>query len=157
MSDSPAQAVDPDVDLHVPDQRLELRRAPWSTLAAISAGGIVGALARYGIGAAFPHSPGTFGWATFWINVGGCLLIGMLMVAITEVWKAHRLVRPFVGVGVLGGFTTFSTSIVEAQQAIQEGAAGTGLLYLATTLVSALIAVSAGVQVTRLLARRIGR
>ncbi|MQY04357.1 fluoride efflux transporter FluC [Actinomadura macrotermitis] len=146
--------VDPDVDLHVPQQRLELRNAPWSTLAAISAGGVCGALARYGATTAFPHAPGSFDWATFAVNVSGCVLIGMLMVAITEVWQPHRLLRPFLGVGVLGGFTTFSTAIVEVRQAAAAGAAGTALAYLAATLVCALAGVWAGTRVMRLAARR---
>ncbi|MFD9352984.1 fluoride efflux transporter FluC, partial [Streptomyces diastaticus] len=42
----------------------------------------------------------------FTVNVVGCAAIGVLMVLITDVWPAHRLVRPFFGTGVLGGFTT---------------------------------------------------
>ena len=154
-SDGP-DAVDPDVDLHVPGQRDELRAAPASTLAAISAGGVVGALARYAVTAAFPPAPGAFAWATFAVNVSGCLLIGVLMAAITEVWRAHRLARPFLGVGVLGGYTTFSTHIVEAQQAIQAGEPRTALAYLAATLAAGLAATWAGVQVMRAAARACG-
>jgi CrcB protein len=152
LADS-AGPVDPDVDLRVPRQRLELRRAPWPTLAVISVGGVLGALARYGISATFPHPAGSFGWATFWINVAGCALIGMLMVAITEVGQAHALVRPFLGVGVLGGFTTFSTYIVDIQRAVAAGAPRTALTYLAGTLVAALVAVYTGVHGARLLTR----
>jgi fluoride exporter len=156
-----SHAVDSDVDLRVPRQRSRLRgrlrRAPWAALAAVSTGGVLGALARHGIGVAFPHPPGAFGWATFTINVSGCLLIGMLMVAITELWQPHPLMRSFLGIGVLGGFTTFSTYIVDAQQAVQAGAPRTALVYLAATLVGALVAVYAGAQVTRLLARALTR
>ena len=74
---------------------------PWSTLAAISAGGVIGALARFGLATAFPHPAGSFAWTTFWINVSGCLLIGVLMVLVTDVWPGHRLQRPFLGTGVL--------------------------------------------------------
>jgi CrcB protein len=88
--------------------------------------------------------------ATFVTNVTGCLLIGVLMVLMTEVWAAHRLIRPFLGVGVLGGFTTFSTYIVEAQHALDAGAARLALVYLAGTLAAALVAVYAGITVTRL-------
>lgn len=143
------RAVDPDIDLHVPRQRFELRRAPWSTLAAISAGGMLGALARYGLGTAFPHAPGEFPLTTFAINLAGCLLIGMLMVLITEGRPVHRLVRPFLGVGVLGGFTTFSTYVVDFQQAVAAGAPRTALGYLAGTVVGALLAGYAGVTLTR--------
>ncbi|GGQ32257.1 CrcB protein [Actinomadura coerulea] len=145
--------VDPDVDLHVPRQRSELREAPWGVLAAIAAGGALGALARYGLGSAFPHRAGEFPWSVFWVNVSGCLLIGVLMVLITETWRAHRLVRPFLGVGVLGGFTTFSTYVVDVQQMVDHGAPLVGLAYLGGTLAAALAAVYAGVRATRLLAR----
>ncbi|WP_141575999.1 fluoride efflux transporter CrcB [Actinomadura sp. WMMA1423] len=145
--------VDPDVDLHVPRQRSELRDSPWGVLAAIAAGGALGSLARYGLGSAFPHEAGEFPWAVFWVNVSGCLLIGVLMVLVTETWQAHRLVRPFLGVGVLGGFTTFSTYVVDVQEMVGHGAPLTGLAYLAGTLAAALAAVWAGVRLTRLLAR----
>jgi fluoride exporter len=145
--------VDPDVDLSVPRQRFELRRAPWRILAAISAGGVAGALARYGLTSAFPYRAGEFPWAVFLVNVSGCLLIGALMVLITETWRAHPLVRPFLGVGVLGGFTTFSTYVVDVQDAVSAGAPLVGLSYLAGTLAAALAAVFAGVRLTRLLTR----
>lgn len=70
----------------------------WPVLAVISLGGVVGALARYGIQSAYPHHPGGFAWATFGVNVSGCLLIGVFMMLVTEVWPRQRLLRPFVGV-----------------------------------------------------------
>jgi CrcB protein len=116
----------------------------------VAAGGALGAAARYGLSAAWPHRPGTFPWATFVTNVSGCLLIGVLMVLMTEVWAAHRLLRPFLGTGVLGGYTTFSTYSVDTQRLVVAGATGTGLVYLAATLVGALTAVYVGVTLTRL-------
>jgi CrcB protein len=146
-----AEQVDPDVDLHRPEQRPELRRHGLSVLAAISAGGVVGASARYGVGLALPHGPDGWPWSTFLINTSGCFLIGVLMVLILEVWVAHRLVRPFLGVGVLGGYTTFSTYAVEAQQLIGAGRPGLALAYLGATVVAALVAVLVGISVTRAL------
>ncbi|MEU8803618.1 CrcB family protein [Spirillospora sp. NPDC048819] len=146
--------VDPDVDLHVPEQRDELRRAPWTTLGAVSAGGVAGALARYGLSGAFPYGPGEFPWVVFWINVSGCLAIGVLMVLVTETRRVHRLVRPFLGVGVLGGFTTFSTYAVDVQRAVDGGAPRVALLYLAATPAAALAAVVAGTLAARSLTRR---
>ena len=70
-------------------------------------------------------------------------LIGVLMVCIDQL-GVHRLVRPFVGVGVLGGFTTFSTYVVEVQQAVAAGAARLALAYLGATLAAAVVAVWAG-------------
>lgn len=127
----------------------ELRERPVVVLATISAGGVLGALARYRLNETFPHRLGEWPWATWSINVGGCLLIGVLMVLINEVWTTRRLLRPFLGVGVLGGFTTFSTAIVDVQQLVGVGAARTGLTYLVGTVVAALIAVSAGSALTR--------
>lgn len=117
-------------------------------LAAISAGGVVGSLARYALTEAFPQPPGGFGWATFGVNVSGCLLIGVLMVLVEQVWTGRRLLRPFLGVGVLGGFTTFSAYVVDVQQALAAGAARTGLAYLAATLAGALAAAWTGAAVT---------
>jgi CrcB protein len=145
----PNWPVDSDVDLHVPASRDELRTGRWSVLAAISAGGVLGALGRYGLQTAFPHQPGGFPWATFAVNVSGCFLIGVLMVLVTQVWTGRPLLRPFLGVGVLGGFTTFSTYVVDIQQAITADAAATGLAYLAATLVAALIAVFLGTAATQ--------
>ncbi|MFB4314098.1 fluoride efflux transporter FluC [Actinomadura sp. 21ATH] len=158
MSDD--HATGRDVDLHVPARRAGTSRtAPWSTLGAVAAGGACGALARYGVAAAFGHPAGAFAWATFTVNVSGCLLIGILMVAITEVWAAHRLVRPFLGVGALGGYTTFSTYAVDAQRAVEAGSPATALVYLAVTPVCALAAVLAGARLARALlpARAEGR
>lgn len=143
------QPTDPDIDLHVSGQRAELGRAPWSVLGAISLGGATGALARYGIGYALPASPTGFPWGTFGINVFGCLLIGILMVLIGGRWAGRPLVRPFLGVGVLGGFTTFSTYVVDIQRMAQNGAAGTALAYLVATVVAALAAVYLGTALAR--------
>jgi fluoride exporter len=123
-------------------------------LGVVALGGALGALGRYGLASAWPHAQGHFPWATFVINASGCLLIGILMVLITEVWSAHRLIRPFLGVGVLGGYTTFSTYAGDVQQLVAAGAASTELLYLAGTPVVALAAVYLGITLTRVTTQR---
>lgn len=117
----------------------------WPVLAVISAGGALGALARYGLGVAFPHTPGHVPWATFAINVSGCLLIGVLMVVV----GSQKLLRPFLGTGFLGGYTTFSTYVVDIQQLLGAGKAVTAFAYLAGTLVSAMLAVYLGYVAAR--------
>ena len=141
--------IDPDIDLHVASQRRELLRSHAPVLGVIGLGGGFGALARYGLALLLPGRPGGFPWATFTANVLGCLLIGVLMVLITEVWSAHRLVRPFLGVGILGGFTTFSTYAVEIRGLIQPGTVRLAFVYLAGTLIGAMLAVLVGVWVAR--------
>jgi CrcB protein len=145
--------MDPDIDLHVPSQRRELRDNPLVVLATIAAGGMIGALARYGISTAWPHDPTGFSWAIWTINISGCFLIGVLMVLIARRWPGQRLIRPFFGVGILGGYTTFSTSVVDVQQAAAHNAAGTALLYLAATLLGALVAVWAATALTERIVR----
>jgi fluoride exporter len=120
-------------------------------LGAIAAGGVAGPLARYALGAAFPPPPDGFPWATFGVNVGGCLLIGVLMAVVTGSARVHPLVRPFLGVGVLGGFTTFSSSVVDALRVHAAGAGGLALVSLVGTLAGGLVAVCAGLWVTRLI------
>jgi CrcB protein len=127
----------------------------WPVLAVISAGGVAGALARYGLTEAFPHATDRFAWVTFGVNVSGCLLIGVLMVLVSEVWPSRRLLRLFAGTGVLGGYTTFSTYIGDIQQLLAAGAARTALTYLTATLFAALAAVYSGIIVTRWAVRRI--
>lgn len=146
------EAIDPDVDLHVPAQAAEPQ---GRVLAAVAAGGAVGASARYGISLLWPAGPGAFPWATLVINAAGCALVGVLMVLISEGGRTapHPLVRPFAGVGILGGFTTFSTYAVDFSRLLDEGKAGTALAYAGLTVVAALGAVWAAASVTRLAVR----
>jgi CrcB protein len=149
MAQDAERAVDPDVDLHVPAQRAELVGARVRVLGVIAAGGGLGALARYGLQAVLPTVPGGFPWGTFLVNVGGCALIGVLMVLVTDVVTGLPLLRPFVGVGVLGGFTTFSTYVNEIRGLLRPGSLPVAAAYLAGTLACALLAVLVGIASTR--------
>ncbi|WP_405782775.1 fluoride efflux transporter FluC [Streptomyces sp. NBC_00859] len=122
---------------------------PWPVLAVVSLGGAIGASARYGAALLWPTAPDGFPWTTLLVNAVGCAVIGVFMVVISEVWTAHRLVRPFFGTGVLGGFTTFSTYAVDIQRLVDRGHAPVGLAYLGLTLLAALAAVWSAVWVTR--------
>ncbi|MFJ8632007.1 fluoride efflux transporter CrcB [Streptomyces sp. NPDC093568] len=130
----------------------------WRTqapvVAVVAAGGAVGAVARYALTLWWPLQPGGFPWATFWTNVVGCAVIGVFMVVITDVWAAHRLVRPFFGTGVLGGFTTFSTYAVDIQRLVDHGHPRIALAYLACTLITALTAVWLAAAATRRVLKR---
>jgi CrcB protein len=143
-------SVDPDVDVHVPAQRRELARTHGGVLAVIALGGGLGALARYGISLWLPTTPGHFPWGTLLINVLGCFLIGVLMVR----WGQRPLLRPFLGVGILGGFTTFSTYAVETRALLTPGGVPIAMAYLFGTLAAAMLAVLAGVALMRALTRK---
>lgn len=127
-------------------------RGDVAVVGVVAAGGAVGALARYALTVPFPVQPGQVPWATVTANITGCFLIGVLMVLITEVWTAHRLLRPFLGAGVLGGYTTFSTYAVEVRGLLADGHAALALGYLLGTVLAALTAVGAGLWITRLAA-----
>lgn len=126
-----------------------------AVLAVIAVGGAIGACGRHAIELAWPPASGAFPWATFAANVGGCLLIGVLMVHVLESGRPHPLARPFLGVGVLGGFTTFSTFAAQADQ-LAGPATGIALLYLVGSVAAGLAAVVAGTAAGRA-ARRIRR
>lgn len=136
-------------DLVVPARRPPLWRGQAPVVAVVALGGGIGAAARYGASLLWPTPTGGFPWSTFWVNIVGCAVIGVFMVVITDVWAAHRLVRPFFGTGVLGGFTTFSTYAVEIERLVGAGRPGTGLAYLAATLLGALASVWLAVAAAR--------
>ncbi|MFC9752421.1 fluoride efflux transporter CrcB [Streptomyces sp. NPDC056921] len=120
-----------------------------SVVAVVALGGAIGASARYGAALLWPTAPGGFPWTTLVVNAVGCAVIGVFMVVISEAWTAHRLVRPFFGTGVLGGFTTFSTYAVDIQRLLDGGRLRAGLGYLGLTLFAALAAVWSAVWATR--------
>jgi fluoride exporter len=122
-------------------------------VAAVAAGGALGAAARWAIGVAWPSHPAGFPWATFATNVAGCAALGMLVALLDELTDPHRLLRPFLGTGVLGGFTTFSAYAMQARDLAAEGRVGTAAAYVAGTLVAALSAVWLGIVTGRLVAR----
>lgn len=134
------------------DQRRPDQRQPGlpAVVAAVAVGGVVGAEARYGLAVALPHATGTWPWSTLVANVTGCLLIGALMVVV-ERRRPHPLVRPLLGVGVLGGYTTFSAYTVDVLAGFGAGHAGAALLYLAVTPLLAVAAAAAGGAATRAL------
>jgi fluoride exporter len=126
-------------------------------LAAVAAGGVLGAEARFEVGRLLVHAPGEWPWATLLVNASGCVLIGVLMVVLGELGGGHPLARPFLGVGVLGGYTTFSTYAVEVLQLHDAGRTAEALGYLAVTPVVAVVACAAGTAATRILWRRFPR
>lgn len=115
----------------------------WRIGLVIASGGALGALSRWLVGAQWPSQSNGFPFDTLFVNAVGSFLVGALMVLLEEVVRGRRYVRPFLGVGVLGGFTTFSTYSVEVVQRLA-GASEIAVLYFLATPVAALLAVTAG-------------
>ncbi|OHV45575.1 MULTISPECIES: CrcB family protein [unclassified Pseudofrankia] len=124
-----------------------------AVIAVVAAGGVVGACLRYGAALAWPTPQAAFPWTTWAVNTAGCAAIGVLMAVVAARRAVHPLVRPFLGTGVLGGFTTFSTYAVDAQRLLDAGRAGLALAYLAATMAAALAAVTVASAATRLTLR----
>jgi CrcB protein len=121
-------------------------------LALVALGGGLGSVARYGLARAWATPVGGFPWATFTANVLGSLLLGALMVYVVEIWPPSRYRRPFLGVGVLGGFTTFSTYMNETRGLIATGHLSLADAYALTSLIAGLAAVWTGIALVRRLA-----
>jgi CrcB protein len=102
----------------------------------VLAGAGLGGLARYVAGAwIMTKYGGRFPLGTFLINISGSFLIGVLMTLLTERLQPHPNWRLFLVVGVLGGYTTFSTFEYEIYQAVSDGARWMGMLYMTGSVV----------------------
>jgi fluoride exporter len=123
--------------------------AHWDVLAVIAAGGALGSLGRWGLAQALAGPPDGFPWATFVTNLSGSFALGVLMVFVLDVWAPSRYVRPFLGIGVLGGFTTFSTYMLETRDLVVADRVPLAAAYLCGTLAAGLVAVWAGALVAR--------
>ena len=119
-------------------------------LAAI--GGALGALARWGLSEALP-SPGDWPSATLLVNLSGCFLLGALLGILGSRPPEPAWVRPFLGVGVIGGYTTYSTFAVELVVLVDGDALWLAVGYLLLSVVGAIVAVVTGAVTGRRVTR----
>jgi fluoride exporter len=103
-------------------------------IAAIFAGGALGALARAALGRALAVEPGAWPWATFLVNVAGAALLGWAVTRLQERLPLSAYRRPFLGTGVCGALTTFSTLQVELLGMLDAGRVGLAAAYAAASL-----------------------
>ncbi len=122
-----------------------------STLLAVALGGALGALARYQL-SLWVHArwPSAFPTGTLVVNMVGCLLIGVLAGTFEARVALPPPVRLFLGVGLIGAFTTFSTFELETLLAFERGHAGVAMSYVAVSVLVGLAAVWMGVRLGRL-------
>ena len=123
------------------------------TLAYVALGGALGALARYGIsGWVYDRLGENFPWGTLVVNLVGCLALG-LVIRWLQVSAVAPELRPFLTIGVLGAFTTFSTFSYETVALLQEGQWLRAGLYMGGSVVLGLIAMVAGMALATAFAR----
>jgi CrcB protein len=123
-------------------------------LLAVGVGGALGTVARYELGLRYPVATGAFPWTTFGINIAGSFLLGVVLAIVVDERPRSHVTRALLAVGVCGGFTTFSTWMVETVLLARGGDAARGAAYVLASLVAGLISVTAGVIATRALLRR---
>ena len=113
-------------------------------------GGALGALARWGVATALPRSgPSEWPWATLLVNLVGCFFIGVLIAVLAARFPDATWPRPFLGTGVLGGFTTYSTFAVETVQAVEAGFLVLAVGYVLVSVLGGVLAVVAGARTAR--------
>jgi len=113
----------------------------------VAVGGMLGVLARFGVGRLTLHHEWLL-WSTVAINIVGSFLLGLL---VAEHWFGRDL-REGIGVGFLGGFTTFSTFSVQAVLEVDGGEPVRAILYVLASVVGGLLAATAGFVLGRWLA-----
>ena len=118
-------------------------------LVVIFVGGIFGGLARYGIGRAWPPRSDGFPWDVFAINIAGAFALAVLLVLVMEVLPQTHYVRPALGTGFLGAFTTFSSLTVAADHLLAHGHPGLAMAYVAGSLFGGLAAAGFGLFAAR--------
>src|SRR5437763_4003828 len=111
-------------------------------LTAIFAGGALGALARAGLLEWLPSHPGRWPWATFAVNVAGAFLLGYFATRLQERLPISAYRRPFLGTGLCGALTTFSTVQVELFDMVHRHHWGLAAGYGGATLVVSFAAVT---------------
>ena len=118
-------------------------------LLAIFAGGAVGALLRAGLEEAFPSSGRGWPWATFVVNILGAVLLAYFVTRLQERLPPSTYPRPFLGTGLCGALTTFSTLQIEVIKLFRNDHAVLGGTYLVTSVVIGLVAVQLATALVR--------
>ncbi len=137
--------------------RLPVRPA-W--LGVILLGGAAGTATRAWLEGSYAPAPGQWPWTTFWVNVSGALLLGVLLEVLAETgtdrgWR--RAVRLGVGTGFLGGYTTYSTFAMETVQLLDADRWLLGVGYGLGSVVLGLAAAFGGQRLVRRLLKRYRR
>jgi len=118
-----------------------LPRLDRREVAAIFAGGALGTLLRAALSEAFPHSPTSWPWPTFVVNVLAAFLLGYFVTRLQERLPLSSYRRPLLGTGLCGGLSTFSTMQVELLKMIDVGAYWLALGYAAASVAAGYVAI----------------
>lgn len=118
-------------------------------LAAIFIGGFIGAVARAGLAEALPHAPTEWPWATFLVNVIGAFALGYFATRLQERLPLSSYRRPFLGTGICGALTTFSTMQIELLRMLDESRYGLAAAYAFVSVAAGFLAVALATNLVR--------
>jgi len=118
----------------------------------VGAGGALGAMLRYGVSSLAGRVwPTPFPHATLFVNVAGSLAMGLLVGILARTLPPMQSeIRLFVAIGVLGGFTTFSSFSLDVISLVERGQWGQSVLYIVLSVALSVMALFAGLLVARM-------
>jgi CrcB protein len=119
------------------------------TIFAVGVGGGLGALARYYIAGWVQPAGASFNWGIFAVNISGGLLMGLIVEASALKLNLSPDLRTFLTVGILGGYTTFSTFSLDSALLLQRGEYGQAAAYVIGSVVLSILALFAGLWIVR--------
>lgn len=118
------------------------------TILQVALGGATGAVLRYLSGVGATRLLGRdFPWGTVFVNIAGSFLMGVLIVVLAR--KGGTQFAPFFQIGLLGGFTTFSSFSLDAVFLYERGQGELALIYVMASVILSLVGISLGLWVTR--------
>ncbi|CAB1223192.1 fluoride efflux transporter CrcB [Acinetobacter bouvetii] len=110
----------------------------------VALGGAIGASLRYGAGIVLLKPSSVFPWTTWWINLCGCLLAGIFFAYSQKFPVLQNEARLFLMVGILGGFTTFSSFGLETFQLLKHGQTALALTYVISSVIMGVVVLAVG-------------
>jgi len=129
--------------------------SPLTASSLVALGGAIGSVLRYQTGRAMTHWFGTeavsaFPWATLAVNIVGSFAMGLLAGFLARHGHGGEHWRLLIGVGLLGGYTTFSAFSLELMLLLERGQSGQAFLYGAVSVLAGLSALYIGLIVMRI-------
>jgi fluoride exporter len=122
-------------------------------LVAVALGGACGSMARYLVSVLVGRRLGTaFPWDTLAVNLSGAFAMGVLAELALHAWQPSAALRAFLTIGLLGGFTTFSTFSLDAAQLMERGDMAAAAVYMLVSAGGSVAALFGGIQLVRMMA-----
>ena len=119
---------------------------------AVAIGGALGSVARYALSSwIFDITSHKFPYATLIVNVAGSFVMGILFVVVVERAALPAEMRNLLMIGFIGAFTTFSAFSLDALGLWQNGHVLMSVIYMITTVILCLVAISTAIWLTRLM------